>query len=482
MIVLYMADLLLTMCALFVARWLRTVLPYGKPLDPAGAALHWPMFALALIIWSLTLATFKVYDPQRFAHIGDELQTATVAIAAATLVFAGTLYLSYRGLSRLLYLYFFLLDVALCLIARLALRYLMGNWPRTRRRFVLIIGAGSMGQQVARLLQQWKWMGIQVVGYLDDDPTTAGQTLASCPVLAPLDRAREVISEHGVREVILALPMDAHRQLANLVTMLQELPVNIKVVPDYSDLVFFRASLEQFGGTFFIGLKEPVIGPIDRAIKRAFDVLVSALGLLVLSPLFAVIALAIAAGSPGAIFYHSPRVVGGRLRMKRIGRQEPDDGERATDRPPIFYMHKFRTMYRGADQHERDLVRETTEGKLLFDKRKDDPRITPVGRLLRRYSLDELPQLYNVLVGEMSLVGPRPELPSLVEHYEPWQRKRFGVPQGITGWWQVTGRGNKAKYLHVEDDLYYIRNYSLFLDLKIIWHTLGAVIKGEGAF
>jgi len=148
----------------------------------------------------------------------------------------------------------------------------------------------------------------------------------------------------------------------------------------------------------------------------------------------------------------------------------------------IFEMLKFRTMYKDADKHEQELIKETEEGKLLFEKRKDDPRITPLGRFLRRYSLDELPQLYNVLIGEMSLVGPRPELPALVERYEPWQRKRFEVPQGMTGWWQISGRGNKAKYLHVEDDLYYIRNYSLLLDLRILWHTLGAALKGEGAF
>ena len=460
-VLLYMADMLLTLCALPGARWLRAVIPVGKTLSVEGAALYWPMFVLAAAIWSLVFTAFRAYDPQRFAHAVDELQTVVAAVGVATVVYAGALYFSYRGLSRLLYLYFFLLDVMLCLSARLALRGLMrGNWRTGRRRGVLIIGAGETGQRVARSLEPCEWMGIEVVGYLDDG-ARVGQVLGRHEVLGTLDRAAQVIQERGIQEVVIALPMDEQRRLANLVAALQELPVNIKVVPDYSEMVFFRATMEQLGGVFLIGLKEPVIGPIDRLVKRLFDVLISALGLVLLAPLLGALALMVALSSPGPVFYHSRRVgEGGRM----------------------FDMLKFRTMYRDADKREHELIEETEDGKLLFDKRRDDPRITPVGRFLRRYSLDELPQLYNVLVGEMSLVGPRPELPALVERYESWQQKRFGVPQGMTGWWQISGRGSKAKYLHVEDDLYYIQNYSLLLDLRIIWRTLGAVLKGEGAF
>jgi len=461
-IALYLADLILAMGALLAARWLRIVLPWGKTLDAGGAALYWPMFILVLVIWTITLSSFRVYDPQRFAQAADELQTVVAAIAAATVVLAGALYFTYRGLSRLLYVYFFILDALLCLAARLILRRLMRGSLRSRnRRRVLIVGAGEVGQRVAKSLQPCAWMGIEVAGYLEDDPSQVGKTIERHKVLGTLDQAEEVISQHDIQEIVIALPLDEQHQLTNLVTRLQELPVNIKVVPDYSEMAFFRTSTEQLGGLLLIGLKEPVIGPIDRLIKRAFDVLVSALGLVLLSPLFAGIALAVALSSPGPVLYRSRRVgEGGR----------------------IFEMLKFRTMYKDADKHEQELIKETEEGKLLFEKRKDDPRITPLGRFLRRYSLDELPQLYNVLIGEMSLVGPRPELPALVERYEPWQRKRFEVPQGMTGWWQISGRGNKAKYLHVEDDLYYIRNYSLLLDLRILWHTLGAALKGEGAF
>jgi exopolysaccharide biosynthesis polyprenyl glycosylphosphotransferase len=456
-----MLDMILTTSALLLARGLRLALPYGKALNPGGVEMPWPVFVLVLVIWSFTLASFKVYDPQHLTHLQDELQTVITAIAVATLVFAGALYFSYRGLSRLLYVYFLGLDIAFCVVARLVLRRVAGSWLAAQHRRVLIIGAGSLGQGIARSLHPCAWLGIEVAGYLSQDAGQVGQTFEGACVLGTVEQATEVIRREQIHEVIIALPVEYQHELPDLVGRLQESPVNIKVVPDYSEMVFFRATLEQVGDVLLIGLKEPVIGPIDRMVKRVFDITVAALGLVLLAPLFAIIALLVALSSPGPVFYHSRRV-----------------GEAGR----LFAMLKFRTMYQNADQQEESLITVTPDGRLLFDKRQDDPRVTPVGRFLRRYSLDELPQLFNVLVGEMSLVGPRPELPGLVEKYGPWQRKRLGVPQGITGWWQISGRGNKAKYLHIQDDLYYIQNYSLLLDLRIIWRTLGAVLKGEGAF
>ena len=158
------------------------------------------------------------------------------------------------------------------------------------------------------------------------------------------------------------------------------------------------------------------------------------------------------------------------FRQKRVGK----DGQ-------LFEMFKIRTMVKNAEQLQcPGEWREAPE--MLHPKTKDDPRVTRVGRFLRRFSLDELPQLFNVLAGEMSLVGPRPELPSLVEKYEPWQRKRFSVVPGITGWWQIKSRNHQPMYLHVEDDLYYIQNYSIWLDLKILLHTIWVVLIGKGAY
>jgi exopolysaccharide biosynthesis polyprenyl glycosylphosphotransferase len=206
----------------------------------------------------------------------------------------------------------------------------------------------------------------------------------------------------------------------------------------------------------------PAMDGLERLIKRLFDLVVSAGLLILLSPLMAGIAVLIKLDSPGPVLF----------RQQRVGQ-----------RGRLFCMFKFRSMVRGAEQMETDLLQTVGQGRLVFAKTPHDPRITRVGHFLRRASLDELPQLLNVLKGEMSLVGPRPELPWMVEAYEPWQRRRLAVPQGMTGWWQVNGRMKRADpRQRVQDDLFYISHYSLWLDLRILWKTLLAVINGEGAY
>jgi len=195
-------------------------------------------------------------------------------------------------------------------------------------------------------------------------------------------------------------------------------------------------------------------------IKRAFDLIVGALIILFTSPLMAIIALAIKLDSPGPVIFKQNRV-----------------GENGR----LFWMFKFRSMVEDAEARMMEVAKEDENGNLVH-KVPDDPRINKVGRFLRKMSLDELPQFFNVIRGEMSLVGPRPELPILVEKYELWQRKRFAVPQGITGWWQVNGRSDKLMHLNTEDDLYYIQHYSLLLDLQIIIKTVFVVLQGRGAY
>jgi lipopolysaccharide/colanic/teichoic acid biosynthesis glycosyltransferase len=173
-----------------------------------------------------------------------------------------------------------------------------------------------------------------------------------------------------------------------------------------------------------------------------------------------IIALAIRLDSPGPALF----------KQKRVG-----------ENCQLITVWKLRTMVQNADDLLPQVIQETPDGQVIH-KQPDDPRVTRMGRFLRRFSLDELPQLWNVLKGEMSWVGPRPELPWLVERYEGWQRKRFAVPPGITGWWQVSGRSDRPMHMHVEDDLYYIHNYSIWLDLRILWRTIGVFLSGKGAY
>jgi exopolysaccharide biosynthesis polyprenyl glycosylphosphotransferase len=231
-------------------------------------------------------------------------------------------------------------------------------------------------------------------------------------------------------------------------------------VPDYFELAFFGATIENLGSIPLIGLRDPAIDGFDRLVKRIFDIVASTLGLLFFSLLMVAAAIAIKLEDGGPIFYRAPRV-----------------GENGR----LFPMLKFRSMVVDADKLQVQVNRADANGHIIH-KSAADPRVTRIGRWIRRTSVDELPQLINVLKGDMSLVGPRPELPWLVEKYEPWQRKRFAVPQGITGWWQVNGRSDNPMHLNTDQDLYYIQNYSIWLDIQIILRTFGVVLRGRGAY
>lgn len=194
--------------------------------------------------------------------------------------------------------------------------------------------------------------------------------------------------------------------------------------------------------------------------KRAFDVFVSAVVLALIFPVLVMVAVAIKLDSRGPVFF----------KQLRVGK----DGK-------LFKMYKFRSMVVGAEALQ-EAVNKTDDHGNIVHKTRNDPRITRMGRFIRKTSLDELPQFINVLLGDMSLVGPRPELPWLVDQYEPWQHQRFEVPQGITGWWQINGRSDKPCHLNTDQDIYYIEHYSFWLDIKILLMTVPALLKGKGAF
>ena len=194
--------------------------------------------------------------------------------------------------------------------------------------------------------------------------------------------------------------------------------------------------------------------------KRVFDLIVGSFALVLSLPLMALAAFFV-------YFEDGPPVI---FRQKRVGK----DGR-------LFEIYKFKTMVNNAEQWHGQIETRDAHGNPIY-KNPEDPRVTRVGRILRRSSLDELPQLFNVLTGTMSLVGPRPELPHLVKKYESWQYQRFAVPPGMTGWWQISGRSDRPMHLHTEDDLYYIQNRSIWLDLQIIFRTIWVVIRGKGAY
>jgi exopolysaccharide biosynthesis polyprenyl glycosylphosphotransferase len=324
-------------------------------------------------------------------------------------------------------------------------------------RRVLILGGGEGGARLREMILSQSHLGLALAGILDEGPPRPEDAALS---LGSLEHLREVVARERIDDVVVALPRSAHERLNWAVSELHDLPVRVWVIPDYFSLTLHRASVEDLAGLPMLNLRAPALNEYQRMVKRAFDVAVTLLVMPVVLPLMGVIALAVRLTSPGPVLY----------RARRAG----ENGR-------VFFMLKFRTMVQNADQL-RPLGEALDPSGLPLHKRRDDPRVTPLGRFLRRASLDELPQLFNVLKGEMSIVGPRPEMPDLVERYQLWQRKRFAVPQGMTGWWQIHGRSDKPMHLHTQEDLYYVQHYSIWLDIQIILKTIWVVLRGKGAY
>ena len=457
-------DISLTIVALLLARWLRGWLPAGIYFDSVEtytfAVLDKPLrfsplllIPVVAFIWLAVFSSLSIYTEKFTLTQYNQTQPVWVAITGSALVFAGVAYLVFPNLSRLLFLYFYIFDLLLLSGWRkLTFYFLRKNVARFRqlRQRVLIVGQERLAQEVAAAVKSFAWSGLELAGFVAAEST------------APNDLPR-LIKRLKIDEVIFALPPKRQHKLQDMVYQLQPLSVNLRLVPDVADLVFVRATIEDFAGLPLIGLRQPAINPFDRLLKRLFDIFVAGFLLVASAPVLLIIVILLKFGSrtSGSLFYASPRV-----------------GEGGK----IFKMYKFKTMIDGADRDETGLFVQSGSA-IGFDKTPDDPRVTKIGRFLRRTSLDEIPQFFNVLKGDMSLVGPRPELPWLVKRYQPWQYQRLTVPQGITGWWQVKNRGAQHNYqVRIEDDLYYIHNHSFLLDLRIVFLTLGAIIRGDGAY
>jgi len=453
-------DVVLTELSLIAAWLLRPLLPFGRPLGDVRGLLALSLFVLVAVIWAGAFLLLSVYETREQRAV-DEVQAVFLATTLATLVLASLLYFSYREVSRLLILSFYLIDIVLLVGWRLLLRvrFERAGLPRHAERLVLIVGADEGGRDVCRMIQSHEWAGMKAVGFLDDR-MAPGTQVEGIPVLGAVAQAREYVALLSVDEVVIALPLKRFDRFFGMLDQWLALPATVRIVPDHIKSTLFRARLAEFAGVPMITLQKPALSPFERAVKRVFDLVVAFIWAIPALPLGLLVATAVRLDSAGPVIFRQQRVgEGGRL----------------------FWMLKFRSMVKDAEQQQEQVLELNGAGAPLA-KVRDDPRVTRVGRFIRRTSIDELPQLVNVFRGEMSIVGPRPELPAFVERYEPWQWQRLLVPQGLTGWWQVNGRSDKPMYLHTEDDLYYIQNYSLLLDIQILWRTAAAVLKREGAY
>ncbi len=452
-------DALFVCVMLYVAAHLRPLLdflPFAADY-PRLVLIPWQVYPLVMLEWITILAQFSVYDGRRNMRKMDEFTSLTFGSMLAAMAMAGTLYLSFRQISRLLFILFVLLTYFSMLIWRfLAQSVIQRRSSRfAQQRRVLILGAGNVGRAMQKQISEHPRTGLRVIGFLDDQFDQDDQD-----VLGPLDSLEQTLLSYNPTDVVIALPQQAYAQINRMVATLHRQPVKVWLIPDYFRLALHKAAVEEFAGIPLLDLRAPALSDQQRLVKRAFDLIVSLIVMTFALLLMALIGLAIRLEGPGVVIFSQTRL-----------------GENGK----LFKMYKFRTMQPDAENLQTIVERVDELGRIIH-KSADDPRVTRVGKFLRRSSLDELPQLFNVLRGEMSLVGPRPELPHLVEFYDTWQRQRFAAPQGITGWWQINGRSDRPMHLHTEDDLYYIQHYSLALDVLILLRTFAAVVTGKGAF
>ena len=459
----------------FLALLSQTGIPQGAigadwaATDPSRILVP-QVFVLIALIWPFYFFVFSVYDGRRNETLTAELRNVFLAACTSTITLAGILYLTYRETSRGTFIVFFLLNIVLLLGSRVLLGvYGLNRTPRYKsRRAVIVVGAGLVGQNIVGELRKYAWANISLIGYADDDPNKQGKQFNGIPVLGKLEHVADIVAEHHVQDAVVALPLRAHKRIVETCQIFQQLGVRVYVVPDLFALSFPSATLDGFGGIPVIDLGQPSIYGWHRLAKRTFDTLAVTLGLILLSPLLLIVAIVIKLDSPGPVFY----------RQSRVG----ENGR-------LFTMLKFRSMKTGNDsdthkQYIAKLIQENISVEQLGAKSlklEDDPRITWSGKLIRKTSIDELPQFFNVLRGEMSLVGPRPPIPYEVELYKDWHKRRFEALPGMTGMWQIKGRNRVGFDEMVRMDIEYIEKQSFWLDIMILLQTPLAVIAGKGA-
>jgi exopolysaccharide biosynthesis polyprenyl glycosylphosphotransferase len=449
-------DLLGVSLAIFTALALKAVVLSSFDLKEAFDGTR-EILAFAYLLTALLFARSGLYAersqrPGLSRIVGSLFQVAFVALLFA--VVSGERFTSY-------YIFYGSLAFALFYVSLLRYLYERGTGAILRaagyRRRAILVGTGKHIHDVAHALGDGPRAPIEVVGFVSPNPLPANGVVRR---LGALDCLRDAIDEQRVEEVIIADPDFPQQEAVELVDQCHRRGVRVRIAPSTMEILVHRAEFVPGQRVPLFELGPPVFEGIDFALKRTFDVIGAIVLLVLLSPLLAAIVLAVRLSSRGPVLYRSIR---------------PGIGQMPFD------CLKFRTMYCDAE-HAQAALEELNEADGALFKIRDDPRLTRVGRLLRRFSLDELPQLINVLRGEMSLVGPRPLPERDYEMLEDWHRKRYLVLPGITGLWQVSGRAELDFDDLVHLDFIYLERWSLALDLAILLKTVPAVVMQRGAY
>lgn len=464
-----LSDLLLVnlgFALAYVARYVWQLFLEVTAYAPYSAYLGQQLVLNLLLI--LTFRYTGVWRRRRGeAWLEEVTRAGTATAAGVALMMAVTFFLQPAPFSRLLIFWALLFIILFIAAARLFRRLLLNALYRRGVAVdrALVIGVGETGRSVIRTLLARPDLGFSVVGYLDDGHGESNIGFGRIPRLGHFEELTRRLREYApIHTVFIALPGEMHRELLNLLQDCQRYDTRAQVVPDLLQLSLNRVEFTNMAGIPVLGVRDmATFGHLSRSgqwLKRALDLAI----ILLLSPLalaaMLLVAVSIWLDSPGPVIYASPRV-------GRNGRQ--------------FMMYKFRSMVVGADDQKAALLALNEADGPMF-KIREDPRHTRVGRIIRRLSLDELPQLWNVLLGQMSLVGPRPPLPEEVSAYRPWHRQRLAVVGGLTGLWQVSGRSDLTFDELCLLDIYYIENWSVGLDIRILLQTIPHLISRRGAY
>jgi exopolysaccharide biosynthesis polyprenyl glycosylphosphotransferase len=441
----------------WVLRFQLQIIPVTKGQQQLAQYLE--LMPIITVVFPLAFAVQGLYRMRTTRGKTEEWVGVAIGSIVATVVLSGVLLWVRPGNPDVLYsratLAIFMFSAMLFVITgRTLLRAIVERRHREGHGLdrVLIAGSGELARAVVERMQEHHdELGFRIAGYLRNGDASV---LDSLPCLGSIDDAEEIIEKNGIDHVFVALPHASSKVMMELLDRLTRVCVSIHVVPDLLQFMVLRARVEDIDGLPTINLSETPLEGWSRFLKRAFDLVVATLALIVFSPVMLAVAIAIWLEDRGPIFY----------RQVRMG----------LDGKP-FEIVKFRSMRVGAEMQS---------GAVWAEK--DDPRRTRVGRVIRPWSLDELPQLWNVLVGDMSVVGPRPERPQFVEQFRaefPHYMLRHKVRAGMTGWAQVHGwRGNTSVRIRIEHDLYYIENWSLLLDVKILFMTVVHGLRHENAY
>ena len=454
-------DAALVFCAYLLATYIRFDIMYGAApaLQLAWNRRYFEIAAVYAVVLVAVFYAARLYGSYRFQSQGRELAVIFTVNAVGVSVLTALLYVTrFADFSRLAIFMFFTFSTFFVSAKRIVLRSLLRYYRRRgyNTKYLLVLGSSKLAENYWEEIQCNPQYGCVILGNIASEKCEN-----MSPYLGDYDVLRDFLGQHTVDEVIIGMQNAGYEKIGEIISICGRYGVKASVIPAYNDFIPSVPTIEHVGKIKLINVRSsPSKGIAWDFIKRGMDIVIALLGLILLSPLLLVTAVLIYRGSPGPIIFKQ-------IRVGKNGKE--------------FLMYKFRSMYQDAESRLKELESMNEADGPVF-KMAEDPRITKVGKWIRKTSIDELPQLFNVLKGDMSIVGPRPPLPREVAQYSDWAWGRLAVKPGLTCYWQISGRSDVSFEEWMKLDLKYVEEQSFWTDMEILWKTVGVVLNGKGAY